>query len=820
MSQYFSKNTIPLEAALDYASRGVAVFPMQFTPEGDGSKGRKTPLCMFGLNAATTDPEKVREWWTSFPTALIGVPTGMTTGLFVIDIDGEIGQKNWKNLAAEHGFDPDETLCETSLGGRHYYYIFPVIPEKTPGCTTGALAAGIDTKGEGGSIIISPSAYTLTRNGYEKVVVRYSPYAPDEEREIKILPESLLKLILEHTCAEDEKNGTESVSLKDGLLTHTRYGVAVLKNCCDAVLKETGERCRNALFIQARTVARYIAGGEIKESSGIADILAAGKKAKIPEKELDRILREAFSSGLSNPKSAPQKEISGIEQLADQKETKEAEAVVYSRLPELPMECLPDDVQALIHKVCRAVNCDTWMPFAVLLKAVAACVGANVLLEHSAFTNPTHQWIVLICESGTGKSAVNEYISRPIIKAQSLLYAQFSEDMEAYEQEKMKWETRVKAKMNDKGAPEPGEEPKKPVSIEYYVDDITPESLVGTLLQNPSGVVWDSDEFATWIRSFGRYAKSGGGDPAKSRILGMYDGHTISYKRVKNNGVTDQVKKAWLSVFGTVQPGILPKLVTAEDFDSGFLQRFLFICSDPPPPTSLAGRPRLDDQDPLVDKIITPMLNWKRLEVRGFREEPDKPVRAYLQGDSEFYLNNFFESMSSTYYHMGDEFARTRARRWQAQCVRLILALHCLDRALSGAPDGGGVVKSSTVENGVCIFKCLMEHAIEAGEKMKTGPRKKKIAVNYELKDLLKHMESMMIKNRSTGDFCFDYSEKYEEDMSKYEELMRRLKADSKTFTRQELSKKLEAIGFLKSACSSGVRMSISPYKFNKIKSM
>ena len=66
---------------------------------------------------------------------------------------------------------------------------------------------------------------------------------------------------------------------------------------------------------------------------------------------------------------------------------------------------------------------------------------------------------------------------------------------------------------------------------------------MGTLLQNPAGVVCDSDKFAAWIRSFGRYSKSGGGDPAKSRILGMYDGHTISYKRIKNNDFTDPGKK-------------------------------------------------------------------------------------------------------------------------------------------------------------------------------------------------------------------------------------------------------------------------------------
>lgn len=192
---FFSKQETLIEAALDYASRGVAVFPMLFASEGDGSKGRKASQCMFGVNAATTNLETVREWWTSFPTAMIGIPTGMTTGLFVIDIDGEVGQKNWEILAAEHGFDPDETLCETSPGGRHYYYIFPVIPEKTPGCTTGVLAVGINTKGEGGSIVISPSVYTPLSG---------------KVREVKKLPPVLLDHVLKYCCVgvEDKPEQT------------------------------------------------------------------------------------------------------------------------------------------------------------------------------------------------------------------------------------------------------------------------------------------------------------------------------------------------------------------------------------------------------------------------------------------------------------------------------------------------------------------------------------------------------------------------------------------------------------------------------------
>lgn len=82
--------------------------------------------------------------------------------------------------------------------------------------------------------------------------------------------------------------------------------------------------------------------------------------------------------------------------------------------------------------------------------------------------------------------------------------------------------------------------------------------------------MWENDEFATWVRSFGRYSKSGGADQMKSRILGMYDGQPMRIDRVKNRGIVENIPEAWLSVFGTVQPSVLARLLTVEDFESGF----------------------------------------------------------------------------------------------------------------------------------------------------------------------------------------------------------------------------------------------------------
>ena len=66
----------PLEKALDLARR-LPVFPCKVAD--------KTPYTTHGFLDATTDPTRIRCWWSHWPDALIGVPTGIK--FVVVDVD-------------------------------------------------------------------------------------------------------------------------------------------------------------------------------------------------------------------------------------------------------------------------------------------------------------------------------------------------------------------------------------------------------------------------------------------------------------------------------------------------------------------------------------------------------------------------------------------------------------------------------------------------------------------------------------------------------------------------------------------------------------
>src|SRR5215467_1041598 len=103
-----------LTTALDYAARGWAVLALQPSLK-EPRKGSR------GFYDATTNPATIRRWWLADPTYNIGIRTGIASGVWVLDADGDAGATTLAELEAEHGELPP-TLCSTSSNGTHFWF--------------------------------------------------------------------------------------------------------------------------------------------------------------------------------------------------------------------------------------------------------------------------------------------------------------------------------------------------------------------------------------------------------------------------------------------------------------------------------------------------------------------------------------------------------------------------------------------------------------------------------------------------------------------------------------------------------------------------
>jgi hypothetical protein len=129
-----------LAVALAYARAGIPVFPCDT---------RKRPLTARGHHDATTNGDTIRRWWARWPNALVGIPTGRDSGVWVLDIDGEAGRHSLNALLARLGLDSiaDLTACvsRTPSGGMHL--IFQLQPGERPRNRARDIGAGLDTRG-------------------------------------------------------------------------------------------------------------------------------------------------------------------------------------------------------------------------------------------------------------------------------------------------------------------------------------------------------------------------------------------------------------------------------------------------------------------------------------------------------------------------------------------------------------------------------------------------------------------------------------------------------------------------------------------------
>ena len=211
-----------LSWALHYASRGLAVFPVQFVRDngacscGDLTCGTigKHPMTHDGFLSATTDPERVQYFFLGEVDANIGIRTGAASGIVVVDIDPRHGgQDSFDEFVAKHGLPPATPMVKTGSGGLHIYF-------RHPGGHVGNrrdMLPGIDVRGDGGYVLAPWSNHV---DGDYDFVAGHG-FA---DLSFADMPPALLDLVLGIAPSSAGANG--EASILDGQRNTTLFGLA------------------------------------------------------------------------------------------------------------------------------------------------------------------------------------------------------------------------------------------------------------------------------------------------------------------------------------------------------------------------------------------------------------------------------------------------------------------------------------------------------------------------------------------------------------------------------------------------------------------
>jgi Bifunctional DNA primase/polymerase, N-terminal len=250
------------------------VFPLE--PLG------KRPIVENGFKAATCDPNLIGAWWERTPNANIGMPTGPASEILVLDVDPEHGgNESLQALPVR----PITWTVQTPSGGWHYWWKYPADVELRN--TAGKLGPGLDTRGEGGYVVLPPS---VGHNGrHYEWMFRDDLAAPP-----RWLVESLVT---------PPRTARERASIRWSL-EPSPYGLAALTRELGAVaIAAVGTR-NSRLFYAACRLGELEAGGELPRGSSREPLISAGLEAGLGLIECEHTVDSGLKTGADNPRSA------------------------------------------------------------------------------------------------------------------------------------------------------------------------------------------------------------------------------------------------------------------------------------------------------------------------------------------------------------------------------------------------------------------------------------------------------------------------------------------------------------------------------------
>jgi hypothetical protein len=272
-----------LDAALDYARRGWAVLLV-----GQDKK----PLTAHGVHDATKDERVIEGLWTSWPNALIGIATGLSSGVVVLDIDVRPSGSGFDSLdRLGISILPGAPTARTPSGGMHIFFEAPDYAVKN---SASKIGPHLDVRGDGGYIIVPPGPGRS--------------WDPIKNLDTTPLP-PMPNWVVEHRASQPAPKKPRPSNTAGRL---SAYGEAALDNAVRRIISAGSGEQEVTLNTEVYCIGTLVGGGEIPESLGLDAMQWAARKmtsfdAYRPWRAtaLETKVRKAFDDGMTNPKAAP-----------------------------------------------------------------------------------------------------------------------------------------------------------------------------------------------------------------------------------------------------------------------------------------------------------------------------------------------------------------------------------------------------------------------------------------------------------------------------------------------------------------------------------
>ena len=551
------------DLALALACEGFFTFPCQ--PDGPGEK-RPFNGVMWAAQS-TKDEARISSWWERWPDAMPGLDL-KKSGLIVIDLDGQFGIDDWRDLTA--GREPDDApIVSTPSGGQHWYFRQPdglslgngrgTLPAKRVNPATGK-AQGIDVRGAGGYVIAPGS---MKGDG------RY--YVPErgDFTHCPVMPAWLVEILKGGPPSRPAQAYVAPAAPASGDRLSS-YGHAALDDEAQAVAMAAPGTRNETVNTSAFRLGQLVGGGCLSEREAYdamaSAVLSWGVKPNDKALGPRGTIQRALKAGISHPRTVPDEpadsrtlvDISGL--LVD-KETGE----IFEPAPQIN---LSDPYDAFTRPPGLLGEIVDWIADTAMYPRRGLALGAALTVLGTAAgrhvagptRSGTHLYVIGLAPSGLGKDRPSEAI------AQLLLAGQMRHHIG------------------------PGQFMSMPAVI--------------NLMRRSPVTCCAIDEFGSFLKRINNRRASGFEGAISGELRKLWSGSFKVHMTPEWAGrAAEPIHAPSLSIFGTSTAEEFYGALDGGDTSNGVLNRFLVIAA--------RGRPPV--QDPLFDPFQVPDRIAKQL---------------------------------------------------------------------------------------------------------------------------------------------------------------------------------------------------------------
>ena len=239
-----------------------------------------------------------------------------------------------------------------------------------------------------------------------------------------------------------------------------------------------------------------------------------------------------------------------------------------------PVGALPPVLGDFVHAVAETVVVD---PAFGVVPALAVCAGAignsRAVQLKKGWSEPACLWTGTVARSGGGKSPAFGLAIAPLAELQFDRMDAHREAMLAFNNEVMGAKKKADGEDGKEGKEDKKRQPPKPPP-RLMTSDTTIEALGENLRDAPKGLLMATDELDNWFGSMVRYKSQKSGTD-RGKYLELHRAGNLMLDRMGRERGSLFVRRALVSVTGTIQPRILARALDTESREAGLGARLL-----------------------------------------------------------------------------------------------------------------------------------------------------------------------------------------------------------------------------------------------------